>query len=238
MNKKSAILFSALFLSVAIAGVAYAHWLEIITIDGFVQTGTLDLETSLEINFEQEKPVAKVKAGAWKDNVEMNFLNVYPCFSATGRITLENVGTIPAGLEEVRLTVWEDDGNFVWEDRTATQGTYGLPVTYQYFLVLVNEDVSDPLMNEALQLGVNFGATDHTYYDPQDYPNANPNSIFQIDDGQSAWMDFYIHFDEGIPEDADIWFNAEVEYWNWNEAAEEAFNCVYNVVDGPRPTPP
>ena len=226
MNKKSAILFSALFLSVAIAGVAYAHWIEIITLDGFVQTGTLDLETSLEISSVQEKPIAKLKCYAFKDKAELNFLNVYPCFSATGRITLTNVGTIPAGLEEVRITVWEDDGNFVWEDRTASQ------TEYQYFMVLVNEDVNDPEMNEALQLGVKFGATQHQY------DGAPPNSVYQIDDGQSAWMDFYIHFDEGIPEGADIWFNAEVEYWNWNEAAEEAFTCVYNVVEGPRPTPP
>ena len=56
MNKKSAILFGALFLSVALAGVAYAHWLEIITLDGFVQTGTLELTPALvDVKVKQNK---------------------------------------------------------------------------------------------------------------------------------------------------------------------------------------
>ena len=223
MNKKSAILFSALFLSVAIAGVAYAHWLEIITIDGFVQTGTLELVPSIEVKYEQEKPVAVVDYGMVEqdsDSMFLNFFNVYPCFSATGRITLTNTGTVPAGLEEFRLKIYEDAGDFTWVVSSHPD--------YQYYMVLMNDGDGQ----EALQLGVNFDASEHQY------DGAPPNSVFQIDPKQSAWMDFYIHFDEGIPESEMFWLEAEVEYWNWNEAAGEAFNFVYEVVDGPGPTVP
>ena len=108
MSKKTAILFGALFLSVALAGVAYAHWMEIITIDGFVQTGVLELEPSVTLVCEQEKPVADCEAfvSDYDGTIMMNLLNVYPCLEVTGRITLDNVGTIPAGLEQVRMYVY------------------------------------------------------------------------------------------------------------------------------------
>ena len=217
MSKKTAILFGALFLSVALAGVAYAHWLEIITIDGFVQTGVLELEPSVTLVCEQEKPVADCEAfvSDYDGTIVMNLLNVYPCLEVTGRITLDNVGTIPAGLEQVRMYVYEDAGDFVW-----VEGTHP---DYEYFLVLVNEN-GLPGMEEAIQIGVNFGASSHQY------DGADPNSIFQIDDGQSAWMDYYIHFDEGIPEDSEFYFWVDFEYWNWNEASE-AFNFYYEQVD-------
>ena len=222
MNKKSAILFGALFLSVALAGVAYAHWLEIITLDGFVQTGTLELIPALvDVQVKQDKPVAVVTYDSDYENdyVWINMKNVYPCLVVTGNLTFYNVGTIPAGLEEVRLTVWEDAGDFVW-----VQGSH---TDYDYYLILVNELDGQ----EALQIGVKFGA--NPLHQP--YPGAPPNSIYQVDDGEHAWMVWYVHFYEGIPESSEFWFNVEFEYWNWNEAAEEDFSFVYETVDGARP---
>ena len=227
MNKKTTILAGALLLSMALIGAGYAHWIEIITIDGFVQTGELDLDISCElISLEQDKPVAWADCEPMGDegnSIMMGIFNAYPGLCATYKLRIDNVGTIPAGLEKVMVEGGTDSD-------------------YTYLLVPVDTDLPTVAMNlvgtevpagSADPEGTCIAAAISAIITPDktDVPldPDHPNDLFQIDPGMGVVIDVTVCFGECLPEASTFWWKVEMEYWNWNEITDE-FNpmLVYN----------
>ncbi|HUV52664.1 MAG TPA: hypothetical protein VMW64_06280 [Dehalococcoidia bacterium] len=103
---KFGLIFLALALCLSITGAAFAHWEKVVTIDGTVTTGTLDLIPSGDIWADQEKSVAIVNCivDEAANTVSYTVGNAYPCLWVHGMFDLHNVGTVPAGLHDVIIT--------------------------------------------------------------------------------------------------------------------------------------
>ena len=223
MNKKTAVLSTAVILSLALGGVAYAHWMEIITVDGFVQTGSLELAPSIiDYGLWQNKPIAEwnIISNCGYD-LEFELINIYPCLEAYICMKVENIGTIPAGLQEIRLEFLEfstDDGA-TWNDfvegvdYVSTDWSYYEPVSGppQYTKWIYPVGVPQTMMNAIARIRVDVSAP------VPNYPGAPPHSWAQIDPGMSVDACAYMHFYEGLPESTQFRFQVQLEYWNWNE---------------------
>lgn len=106
-TKKMFAIFAILMLALGIAGLAYAHWEKIITIDGEVTTGTLDLiiisaaddDTGIDPGY--TKDVADTVITIDPQDPEraiITITNAYPSYHVYWHVTVRNVGTIPAKL--------------------------------------------------------------------------------------------------------------------------------------------
>ena len=110
--KKAAGMFAALMITLAMSGVAYAHWSETLWLDVEVETGELALEWSCEIDHDGYKedygPVALVDwdfvdddGDGYNDGLWITVYNAYPCLEVWGVIDIHNVGTIPARFYDI-----------------------------------------------------------------------------------------------------------------------------------------
>jgi hypothetical protein len=103
--------------SLLVSGLAYAHWEKIVTISGTVSTGTLDL-VAISVSHNDmgldpsgpnswyDKDVAKTKMKIDPENNERVIItieNAYPCYDVWWHVTIQNIGTIPARLKEIRV---------------------------------------------------------------------------------------------------------------------------------------
>jgi hypothetical protein len=218
-----------MILSLALVGVGYAHWYKIITIEGFINTGYLHLTPYLEDYWDNEldKDVATIIVQPPADFqhhrlavLDSNYLffaieNAYPCYEAWFEIYIENDGTIPAGLKEVRMWAGEDS-------------PYGYTIVPgcgpgDYCFMLLSDtipprsalnDPTDPWM--AMEFDVTI-IPDVTA-EPLD-PN-HPNDLFQIDPQMGVTLLVHVHFGECLPQNARFWWFVEMEYWNWNEVVD------------------
>ena len=244
MNKKLTLLFCTLLLGTALSGVAYAHWSKIITIDGKVDTGRLHLYPLLSHEYKEGEAVIQAGKGvAWwgkfydcgqaSNYVSFELYNVYPCLGVNLDLELVNDGSIPAGLADLRWWIYYKDA----------AGAY---VELDYDLVTdVDTDDDDPedgvpdwIIYTFYQKGMphtleykmfeiiidQFSSMGNGYPEP-----AWPNSFIQVDPQcrVKCWMN--LHFYEGLPQEMELKFKLELEYWNWNE--------VPNLHPGPYPGP-
>lgn len=106
-----------LLISLALIGFAYAHWEEIITVEGEVSTGTIDAKiTDCYCNDNgndpgYDKDVASCECSIDKNDPQkayVNITNAYPCYNVNITLVVKNIGTIPIALGEVRV-----DGNII-----------------------------------------------------------------------------------------------------------------------------
>ena len=51
-----------------------------------------------------------------------------------------------------------------------------------------------------------------------DFPDGTPTDPLQIDPQGTAYIRFWIHFEEGLPKDTEYTFHIEFLFWNWNES--------------------
>lgn len=128
--KKIGLICLALVMSLGVFGVAYASWNDTITINGSVETGTLDLSVdgfsgtwvykivstgACVIQDHEEDPipagwiyvasaVAEQGPGGTHD-VLVTFDNLFPCIDFVADFTVHYHGTIPANLKVSPLTV-------------------------------------------------------------------------------------------------------------------------------------
>ena len=117
--KKAIGLFTALILALSMSGIAYAHWSEVLTITGVVETGEVCLEfTDVYVEIDQDKEVASVEYdlidtdgdGSY-DKLELDLLNTYPCCWIYIEIDIHNCGSIPVHLTDWGFTsVVDPDG--------------------------------------------------------------------------------------------------------------------------------
>lgn len=105
--KKAIGMFAALILALGMSGLAYAHWMETLTISGTVNTGTVDVEWSEVGSWDTEEPGKDVSwIECWIDLVDPNLLhvevhNAYPSIDYFNVVDIHCAGTIPVHLYEV-----------------------------------------------------------------------------------------------------------------------------------------
>ncbi|MGB9778608.1 MAG: hypothetical protein ACPLW8_04305, partial [Candidatus Bathyarchaeales archaeon] len=192
-TKKIMATFAILMIALGIAGFAYAHWSKVVTVDGTVTTGTLHVVPSFHVEYTEaeNKTVAVIgsEVNATANHIDIWLNNVYPCLNVSGYIDLENTGTIPV--------------NLVGIDIMGTEGVYAV----------WNENMKYWEIWQALP--DNGGAVliatgNYTFRFPDGYPQIDPES--------TAYIDFWIHFEEGLPQDASYSFTITLTFWNWNES--------------------
>ena len=104
-----------LLISLALIGFAYAHWEEIITVEGEVSTGKVDARIiDCYCNDKgndpgYDKDVAScVCSITGSQKADVTITNAYPCYNVSITLVVKNTGTIPIALGEVRV-----DGNII-----------------------------------------------------------------------------------------------------------------------------
>jgi len=121
---KSGIVFLALALCLSITGAGFAHWEKVVTIDGTVTTGTLNLEIisaaddDVGIDPGYTKDVADTTivinpADPQKANITIT--NGYPSYEVYWHVTVRNVGTVPAALKVINTTAPECINVTAWD---------------------------------------------------------------------------------------------------------------------------
>ncbi|HUV52663.1 MAG TPA: hypothetical protein VMW64_06275 [Dehalococcoidia bacterium] len=113
---KSGIVLLALALCLSITGAAFAHWEKVVTIDGTVTTGNLNL-----VIISAADDDAGIDPGYTKDVADTTIVidpedpqraivtitNAYPSYEVYWHVTVRNVGTIPAALQGIIVTAPE-----------------------------------------------------------------------------------------------------------------------------------
>jgi len=194
-TKKIAASFAILMIALGIAGFAYAHWEKIIFVDGTVTTGKFHVTPSFHVDYAEAegKIVADIGYEVYpEDNyIEIWLNNVYPCLRVDGYIDLINDGTIPVHL--------------VGCDMAATEGVYAVynEKTEYWEIYQTVPDAPSLLI-----------ATGNYWYD---FPQGTGTDPYQIDPRGTAYIHFWIHFEEGLPQNAQYSFGITLTFCNWNE---------------------
>jgi hypothetical protein len=99
-------MFGALILSLAITGVAFAHWTDTLYINGTVNTGTFDAELSVGEGYDSEPPCKDVSSISGtlsddKNTITVTVSNAYPCIDYYLPIDLHCVGSVPLIIQSI-----------------------------------------------------------------------------------------------------------------------------------------
>jgi len=201
--KKIVGIFAVLMIALTVAGFAYAHWTETITISGNITTGTFDLRPtcSIEILSPTDKDVATVGCQIDGDTVSYTIENAFPCLTVKAKFDLHNDGVVPAGL--YLWTVSYDDTTVTIFNASDIENSIIKPT--------MTEDEVEQALEDYVETTLNLGG----YVDVEiDFEGSD---FWQIDSGQEPYVYITIHFLEGLPEGASCSFTMTLEYWNWNE---------------------
>ncbi|MGB9778607.1 MAG: hypothetical protein ACPLW8_04300 [Candidatus Bathyarchaeales archaeon] len=106
-TKKLFATFAILIIALGIVGFTYAHWSKIVTVDGTVNTGKLNLiivsaaDDDNGIDPDYDKNVADTVITRDQNDPQIAHItitNAYPSYHVYWHVTIRNVGTIPAKL--------------------------------------------------------------------------------------------------------------------------------------------
>ena len=213
---KPGVVFVAAIVALMGIGFGYAHWVKVVTVDGTVTTGTLELEPSFKVTHPWEVPeneetyLDEKNAASMKWWIEDNTLhiiisNVYPCLTIGATFDIKNTGTVPAGLHKWTVTIGETSHTIF--DADNIQGSIIKPT--------MNEDEVEAALKSFVESnaphapGAPGAVTVTVDFDGSDF--------WQIDPGEEPTVDITIHFDEGLLQGKSYSFTMNLEYWNWNE---------------------
>jgi len=111
--KKIGLLCLAMVLALGSMGVAFSQWTETLTIEGTSATGQLAGGFIVDECTDSETPPPDVGKCEWElidtngdsfnDMLNITMSNAYPCYQCTCNFTIENQGTIPYHIDEVKL---------------------------------------------------------------------------------------------------------------------------------------
>lgn len=125
--KKAIGMFVALLLALGMSGLAYAHWSQIIYIDGTVETGTVCVGW-LYVDYEDDEYLGKDvgEVDAWLDDPKgehdgdtiyetlvVDLVNVYPCYESYIYVEIANGGSIPVNLVDCDIEPVSDPDNLI-----------------------------------------------------------------------------------------------------------------------------
>ena len=111
-GKKLFAILAIMMIALGIAGFAYAHWEKIVTVDGTVTTGKLNLKIisaaadDTGIDPDYDKDVAKTVITIDPQDPQIAHItitNAYPSYHVYWHVTVRNVGTIPAKLYAIEI---------------------------------------------------------------------------------------------------------------------------------------
>jgi hypothetical protein len=110
MRTKLVEIFTLLMVALMVAGFAYAQWTETLVLEGTVKTGELELEWSCECwdNDDGLNDIGEVECSPNGDTLTITVTNAYPCYEVSGKIDIENVGSVPAVLVNYRVDLPND----------------------------------------------------------------------------------------------------------------------------------
>lgn len=119
--KKAIGMFAALTIALAMSGVAFAHWSEVLTISGTVSTGTLDVAWSEVCSFDTDdqfdpwgeplapegKDVSSITCTIDREDpnlLHVTVTNAYPSIHYFNVVDIHNEGTIPVHVYDVVIS--------------------------------------------------------------------------------------------------------------------------------------
>ena len=215
--KKAMGMFAALFLALGMTGVAFAHWSDMVYIEGQVKMGDflvgwLDIKVCEDSDMYQDPPkeVADLKCellepetGVHHDPIQtvyhvltVDITNAYPQYWALCKVNLKNAGTIPAHIVDVIMK--PGAGLYI---TTTYSDANGNPIGWE-----LNDDVTKkPVLNIYLRKQL----TGMSLVCNQIEPCTEEPVDLNIDVKQ-----------EGAEECHTYTFSIEIVAWQWNKAGE------------------
>ena len=198
---KPGVVFVAAIVALMGIGMGYAHWSEVITITGIVNTGEIDLTPSYEGWTDDDKQYCTVNGDIEGNTLTVTIDKAYPCITVTIKFDIHNDGTIPAGL--YKWTVTYDDTTLPIFDASNIGNSIIRPT--------MTEGEVEQALEDYVETTLGLG----DYVDVEiDFQGSN---FWQIDPGQEPHVIITIHFLENLPQDESYSFTMNLEYWNWNE---------------------
>ena len=112
MKTKIVSIFAVLLIALAVVGFAYAHWFEMLYINGTVNTGSLDATFSIGDCYDTEpleKDVSSISceldpADPTGHTLKVTVTNAYPCIDYYQEFDITNTGTIPLHVYSFKIT--------------------------------------------------------------------------------------------------------------------------------------
>jgi len=111
-GKKIFAILAILIMTLSIAGFAYAHWTKIVTVDGEITTGTLNLiiisaaddDTGIDLDYDKDVADTVITIDPNDPQIaHITITNAYPSYHVYFHVTIQNVGTIPAKLYAIEV---------------------------------------------------------------------------------------------------------------------------------------
>ena len=109
-TKKLFATFAILIIALSIMGFAYAHWSKIVTVDGTINTGRLNLiivsaaddDTGIDPGYDKDVADTVITIDPHDPQIaHITITNAYPSYHVYWHVTIKNVGTIPAKLKAI-----------------------------------------------------------------------------------------------------------------------------------------
>jgi len=194
MRGKIGTIFVLCTLAFAGIGIGYAHWSEILTLKGTLETGKLDLDWSCTCsdNDDDSKDIAKVTCefSSDKNTLWINVTNAYPGYGVNVSIDIENVGTVPAVLEDISV---------IYPGEVIMNDTDGDGIPEELYYDANGNGTAEP--NE-LMATIEYEIS---------------GNINQIDPGDKVYLNCTVLFtNPGLPEDWSGTFEATLNFENWS----------------------
>ena len=236
--KKAIGLFAILMIALSIVGFAYAHWSDIIKINGEVRTGVLTVGfTEIVRDWDKEDYYLNVPAAAppgweYKDvgttkctlllpytepktdktvykKLHMFMNNTYGCYWGLNKFTIDNAGTVPAHIANVTMT---PGAGLVISAFLIDQVSGEI-----YGWVLDDAATGDEILNVWLYKE----GPDWPVWEPPDVLQAadyyiEPLPCNQIDPCQELMCEIWVHVKQTAPQCTTFTFEIEIGFVNWN----------------------
>jgi hypothetical protein len=109
-GKKMFAILAIMMMALSIVGFAYAHWSKIVTVDGTINTGRLNLiivsaaddDTGIDPGYDKDVADTVITIDSQDQQIaHITITNAYPSYHVYWHVTIQNVGTIPAKLKDI-----------------------------------------------------------------------------------------------------------------------------------------
>jgi len=229
MKQKVLSMFLATLIAASIMGVAYAHWSDYVTVEGYVEMGSLTFGfTTLEASWDYEDYLLYYGDPEYKEVgnevcelagdpetdphsgktvyklLEFDVFNAYPQYWAINKFTLDNAGSIPVKIQSVVFTL---EAGFTYDE--VIPGL--MYVVYDERDLAVFEVWFYP---EPPDYGSGW-AIDPPWMFPAPYPE--PLYGTQIEPCNELLTEICVHFYQDAEECHHYTFEIEIEAIQWNK---------------------
>ena len=188
-TKKIMAIFAILMMTLGIAGFAYAHWEKIVTVDGTIKTGALHVIPSFYVEYTEAGGKKVADIG-------------YDVHEAENDIDVWFKNVYPCLYVKGHIDL----------ENTGTIPVHLVDAKITSSLTAVWNDV---VKYWEIYDGKALIATGNYTYN---FPQGTDTDPYQIDPKGTAYINFWIHFEEGLPKETEYTFHIDLTFWNWNES--------------------